>query len=61
MIYKKYYLGNQIYYNMGILFGVIAIISGFYNISLRTETGYMLYFVLAIPWSMQISAKEKTN
>lgn len=32
---------------------VAAVLNGFYNISLRIESGYMLYFVLAIPWCRQ--------
>lgn len=28
----------------------VAILNTFYNISLRIESGYMLYFVMALPW-----------
>ena len=32
------------------LCAVVAVMNGIYNISLRIESEYMMYFILAIPW-----------
>lgn len=41
---------NKTFSRIAFLCGIVAIMNGFYNISLRIESGYMLYFMLAIPW-----------
>jgi len=42
--------GNPVYCQMAMIMAVICVILTFYNSSLRTESGYMLYFVLALPF-----------
>lgn len=41
---------NRLYCQMAMIFSVICIALTFYNSSLRTEAGYMAYFVLALPY-----------
>ena len=41
--------GNTLHCQMAIIISVICLILAFYNSSLRTEAGYMIYFVLALP------------
>ena len=42
--------GNMLFNQMGIIMSVLCLILMFYNASLRTEAGYMVYFVLALPY-----------
>ncbi len=42
--------GNLLFNQMAIIMSVLSIILMFYNSSLRTEAGYMVYFVLALPF-----------
>ena len=42
--------GNRSFCQIAALCAIAAAMSGFYNQSLRTEAGYMMYFILAIPW-----------
>lgn len=35
---------------IALLSGIVAIVNGFYNISMRIEACYMVYFLMAIPW-----------
>ena len=42
--------GNQMFCQIAALCAAAAIMNGFYNGSLRMESGYMMYFMLAIPW-----------
>ena len=46
----KHNVENKLFCQMGILMSIFCIISIFYNASLRTEAGYMAYFVLALPF-----------
>ena len=48
MIYEK--KGNQTFCKITALCAVAALMNGFYNQTLRMESGYMMYFMLAIPW-----------
>ena len=41
---------NTEFCQIAALCAVVAIMNGIYNISLRIESGYMIYFILAIPW-----------
>lgn len=50
--------GNAIYNQLTILMSVICCILMFYNISIRIESGYMMYFVLALPL---IQRKQNPN
>ena len=43
---------NKKYYIMAIMASLSAVMNAIYNISLRIEAGYMLYFMLAIPWCL---------
>lgn len=43
-------IGNLMFNQMGIIMSVLCLILMFYNSSLRTEAGYMVYFVLALPF-----------
>ncbi len=42
-------LGNQLFNQMAMIMSVVAFFLFVYNSSLRTEAGYMVYFVLALP------------
>lgn len=42
--------GVSIYNQIALIFSLICIMLTFYNSSLRTEAGYMAYFVLALPF-----------
>lgn len=41
---------NKLFCQMGMIMSIICFILTFYNSSLRMETGYMAYFVLALPF-----------
>lgn len=45
---------NRVFCLISALCCVAALLNGFYNISLRIESGYMLYFIIAIPWCKKI-------
>ena len=42
--------GNLLFNQMGLVMSILCFILMFYNSSLRTEAGYMVYFVLALPF-----------
>ena len=42
--------GNRFFNQMGVIISALCFILVFYNSSLRTEAGYMVYFVLALPF-----------
>lgn len=41
---------NTEFCQIAALCSVVAVMNGIYNISLRIESEYMIYFILAIPW-----------
>ena len=51
--------GNRIYCQMAIVMALICCVLLFYNASLSYEAGYMLYFVLALPFLWQPSVKKE--
>lgn len=42
--------GNMLFNQMGIIMSFLCLILMFYNSSLRTEAGYIVYFALALPY-----------
>lgn len=52
---------NPLFNQMALIMSVVCVVLTFYNSSLRTEAGYMAYFVLALPFisNKQIEIKEK--
>lgn len=52
--------GNLLFNQMGIIMSILCLVLMFYNSSLRTEAGYMIYFVLALPF-IGLANKSKTN
>lgn len=42
--------GNKLYCQMAIVISLICVILFFYNSTLRIEAGYMVYFILALPF-----------
>ena len=44
---------NRVYYQITIILSICCVLIGVYNASLRIECGYMVYFVLAIPFIIQ--------
>ena len=42
--------GNILFNQMAIIMSLLSVLLMFYNSSLRTEAGYMVYFVLALPY-----------
>lgn len=47
---RKRKKGNEFFCQMAMIMSVVCVILTFYNSSLRAETGYMAYFVLAMPF-----------
>lgn len=43
-------IGNKINNQMAFLMAIVSLILMFYNSSLRMESGYMIYFILALPF-----------
>ena len=41
---------NPVFCEIAALCAVVAVMNGIYNISLRIESEYIMYFILAIPW-----------
>lgn len=58
---QKKGIGNRIYNQLAAVCAVTSLITMFYNSSLRIEAGYMVYFILALPFIDTESAKEKAN
>ena len=50
---------DRIYCQMSAIAALCGVMIGFYNSSLRTEAGYMLYFVLAFPMILQNKTLQK--
>lgn len=50
---------NKLFCQMGMIMAIICFILTFYNSSLRTETGYMAYFMLALPFIANTSKAEQ--
>ena len=50
-------IGKLLYYHLAILISALCIILVFYDSSLRIESGYMMYFVLALPFFQQRSVQ----
>lgn len=44
--------GNRLFCLVAFLCSIVALMNGFYNNSLRSEAGYMIYFIIAIPWCL---------
>ena len=51
--------GNRFFNQMGIIISILCFVLVFYNSSLRLESGYMVYFILALPFIGVV--KEKTK
>ncbi len=47
---RKKKKGNEFFCQMAMIMSVVCVILTFYNSSLRMETGYMVYFILALPF-----------
>ncbi len=47
---RKRKKGNEFFCQMAMIMSVVCVILTFYNSSLRMETGYMVYFILALPF-----------
>ena len=56
---KKKNKSNNVFCQIAALCAIAAILNGIYNCSLRQEAGYMIYFMLAIPWCAPIIVKRR--
>lgn len=52
---------NMLFCQMGMVMSIICFILTFYNSSLRMETGYMAYFVLALPFIANTSKTKQIS
>lgn len=52
---------NKLFCQMGMIMSIICFILTFYNSSLRMETGYIAYFVLALPFVANTSKTEQAS
>lgn len=52
--------GNKFFCQMAIIMSILSMILIFYNASLRIESGYMVYFVLALPFLASYEHKKIT-
>lgn len=52
---------NKLFCQMAMIMAVICVILTFYNSSLRTETGYMAYFILALPFVAANKGNEQNS
>ena len=57
----KLKLGNLLYNQLAIIISLLCVILLFYNSSLRIESGYMMYFVLALPFIQMKPEKLKND
>ena len=48
--------GNLLFNQIGIIMSLLCFVLLFYNSSLRTEAGYMIYFALSLPFIAQMNA-----
>lgn len=55
---KEIDLQSKKYYSIGFLLGAVAIMNGLYNISLRIESCYIIYLLLAVPFIKQTCDKN---
>ncbi len=58
LAYRKWKSGNcnELYCKLGMVMAIVCFIVLFYNSSLRMDIGYMVYFILALPF---VSGSEK--
>ena len=49
---------NKLFCQMGMIMAIISVVISFYNGSLKIESAYIIYFVLALPF---IESKEKAT
>lgn len=47
---KKETIKNKTFFRIAFLCGIVAMMNAFYNVSLRMESCFMIYLLLAIPW-----------
>ena len=61
--YKMYKMGsgNKINNQFAFLMSIICLILMFYNSSLRIESAYMMYFILALPFLKTKPNEESSN
>ena len=45
--------GKKVYCQIAKIISILAVLIAIYNVSLRTETGYMIYFMLGLPFVKQ--------
>lgn len=50
----------MLYCQMGKIMAVMSVIMIFYNGALRTEAGYMMYFVLSLPFIRRENLPDRT-
>lgn len=56
---RKKKKGNEFFCQMAMIMSVVCVILTFYNSSLRMETGYMVYFILALPFVSKEESETK--
>ncbi len=56
---RKKIRSNNVFCQLAALCAIAAILNGVYNCSLRQEAGYMIYFMLAIPWCASRIVKRR--
>lgn len=55
---KKQQPWNNVYCQMAMICAVCCVLIGIYNSSLRSESGYMMYFILALPFTKSSNLAE---
>lgn len=60
-IRNKNKIGNSIHNSISMLCGIVAILNAFYNISMRIECCYIIYFIMAIPWCRKENSKNRVK
>lgn len=53
--------GDRLFCQMAVILSMVCFVMIFYNSALRTEAGYMIYFVLALPFIEQAAGMEKSK
>ncbi len=51
---------DKVYSQLSSIIAICCIIVGLYNSSMRTEAGYMMYFILSLPFAIQTQHNKKS-
>lgn len=58
---KRYRCNDDSYYLFGFILAIMTVINVFYNVAMRTDYGYLMYFAMMIPYIMEKEKRTNLN